>query len=439
MATRIIVKFRRDLVDIPYQDAAHLTLPAFELGAWQGLAAQFPELSLSLDRLLITQTATQIESLLQAAQVQSGEEPPDLLSLMAVGVDGFVDTEVFLNAVRQLPFVDFAYEESSLVQPAVDPSDDTLAPLQGYLLPAPFGVDALFAWSLPGADGANVKFVDIERGWKLDHEDLEGAAIKELNASVPGNAQHSSVCLGIVLAQDNSRGIIGLAPKVQAAIASSMRPALPDALLAAVGFLGPGDVLLIEEQTMLGGPVEIDAHVALLIRVLTLLGVVVIEPAGNGSQNLDTLLRADGPTGTPNGTGLDRTMFNFFDTGAIVVGARNVETRTRRPLSSFGNRVDCHAWGEKIVTTSSIPTFLGPYVGLNPLVGDTGFGETSGASAIIAGTAIIMQGIARAQGTTLTPDRMRKLLSAPFNTQSPDAIGVMPDLREIVDHINDPL
>jgi hypothetical protein len=134
---------------------------------------------------------------------------------MAIDVEGTRITEALLIAIRALPFVEFAYEESPLVPAAINPPDDPLAPLQGYLGPAPFGIEALFAWSLPRADGSNVKFVDIERGWKLDHEDLAGAGIVELNDSVPGNEFHSTACLGIVLAQDNNRGVIGVAPQVR--------------------------------------------------------------------------------------------------------------------------------------------------------------------------------------------------------------------------------
>jgi microbial collagenase len=327
-----------------------------------------------------------------------------------------------------LPFVEFAYEESPLTPAVVNPSDDPLALLQGYLLPAPAGIGATFAWSLPGADGANVRFVDIERGWQLDHEDLAGAGVVALNQSVPGNEFHSTACLGIVLAQDNTRGVIGVAPKVKGAIASSLRPALPDAFLQAVGFLQAGDVLLIEEQTADLRPVEMDPHTALLIRTLMLLGIVVIEPAGNGGHDLNLALRADG-------TSLDRTTPIFFDSGAIVVGARQALSRSRWPSSCFGNRVDCHAWGELIVTTSSIVGPFGPYMGLNPAAGDVGFGGTSGASAIIAGAAIVLQGVARARGTPLTPTRMRELLSGPFNTSSTDPIGVMPDLEQAANHI----
>jgi hypothetical protein len=254
---------------------------------------------------------------------------------------------------------------------------------------------------------------------------------------VPGNEFHSTACLGIVLAQDNTRGIIGLAPKAKGAIVSSLKPSLSDAFVLSVGFLQAGDVLLIEEQTSEGKPVEMDPHLALLIHTLTLLGIVVIEPAGNGfggvGHDLDLQLRSDG-------TSLDRTTPMFFDSGAILVGARHaLISRSRMPFSCFGNRVDCHCWGEGIVTTSSVSGPFGPYMGLNPAGGDAGFGGTSGASAIIAGAAIVLQGIARDQETPLNPSAMRALLSGPFNTTSDnpavDRIGVMPNLKEAINHI----
>ncbi|HON35369.1 MAG TPA: hypothetical protein PLY52_03545 [Methanothrix sp.] len=447
--SRIIIKFRPDLITVPYQDAAQQALPAFAAFAWQQLASLFPDAVLSLNRLITIQTADQIIALLNTARERSGEEPPNLLSIMAIDVDGIVDVPALVADLIALPFVEFAYEETMLAQSTVNFSDDPLAILQGYLFPAPIGIDAFAAWNLPGSDGANVKFGDIELGWNLAHEDLAGAGVVALNQSLPGgpippkcdNVCHSTACLGIVLAQDNDKGVIGIAPKVKAAIASA-HPSTIDAMwLFASQFLGEGDILLMELETFerdaagnpgpnSGKPLEIDPHIALFIRFLTLLGIVVIEPAGNGGHNLDGHLR-------PDGTSLNRFLPTFFDSGAIMVGARHAATRARTPFSCFGNRVDCHAWGEQIVTTSSIPSPFGPYMGLNPLGGDLGFGGTSGASAIIAGAAVVLQGIARARGTPLSPSRMRDLLSDTFNTftDNPDGIGVMPNLEEAANHI----
>jgi hypothetical protein len=375
---RIIVKLRDDLV-LPYQDNAETVLPADLSATWLTLAATFPDAGLALNRLMPTVDEEQLDQLLDAVRAASGNTPPALRSLMAVDVSGPVDRAPLVAALQSLPFIEYAYEESPMVQPSVDPSDDTFAPLQGYLNVAPFGVEAFQAWAFPGSDGAGVRFLDIERGRNLTREDLAGAGVVPLNASVPGNEVHSTHSLGVVLAQGNNRGVIGLAPKVTAAIASSMRPTLADAFVLAVGFLNAGDVLLIEEQTIEGEPVETDPHLALLIRALPLLGITVIEPAGNGSSALDNLLR-------PDGTALDRFSTMFFDSGAVVVGARYpLESRGRLPASSFGNRTDRHAWGEQIVTTSPA---------------------------------------------------MRDMLGGPFNTMSDnpalDQIGFMPKLNEVI-------
>lgn len=55
--------------------------------------------------------------------------------------------------------------------PAVQPSDDPRFPEQGYLGPD-VGINAQYAWGFPGGDGAGTTLIDVERGWKLDHEDL---------------------------------------------------------------------------------------------------------------------------------------------------------------------------------------------------------------------------------------------------------------------------
>ncbi|MFI6870558.1 S8 family serine peptidase [Nocardia sp. NPDC050406] len=427
VAPRIIVKLDPGQVSVPYQDNAHLALGGFAQLAWNTLTASFPGVDLALNRLFSTQSEGQVRALLDAAATNSGLTPPDLLNVMAVDFPRGIDPEGLLGFVRALPFVEFAYVETPTELAAVDPSNDLLAAAQFHLLPAPFGVEAFFAWSLPGADGANVRIADIEYGWDLTHEDLVGGNIAQLNASVPGHALHSTACLGILVGQDNDRGIVGLAPQAKAAVVSALQPSLPDAFVLAVGFLQAGDVLLIEVQSAGGGPVEIDPHVTMLIHALTLLGIVVVEPAGNGRQDLDALLRADG-------TSLQRGAFNFVDSGAIMVGARQALVQDPMSFTSFGSRVDCHAAGENIVTTSVAPA---QYMGILP---GTGFGGTSGASAIIAGTAAITQGIARARGTTLTPTQLRTHLSNPtFNTPTnnpaTDRIGVMPNLKEIAARI----
>jgi hypothetical protein len=99
--------------------------------------------------------------------------------------------------------------------------------------------------------------------------------------------------------------------------------------------------------------------------------------------------------------------------------------------SNFGSRIDCYAWGEFVDTCSSDP--LGSTTLYTP-----GFNGTSAASAIVAGAALSVQGMAEANlGYRFGPKQLRTLLSDPANgtvsnNPAADRIGVMPDLGKIV-------
>jgi len=54
----------------------------------------------------------------------------------------------------------------------INPADDPRSGRQGYLDPAPGGIDARYAWRVPGGTGRGVTVVDLEQGFNLDHEDL---------------------------------------------------------------------------------------------------------------------------------------------------------------------------------------------------------------------------------------------------------------------------
>src|SRR5262249_7272540 len=128
------------------------------------------------------------------------------------------------------------------------------------------------------------------------------------------------------------------------------------------------------------------------------------------------------------------------DSGTIMVGASTSTDRSPLPTiriqnglrygTNFGARVDCYAIGENIETTAKNGT--PPYTPF--------FDGTSGASAIIAGAAISVQSIAEATyGFRLSPQQMRSILSnnlygtPSLNGRDIDKIGVMPDLRRIID------
>src|SRR5687768_15983472 len=75
--------------------------------------------------------------------------------------------------LRRWEIVEQAEPDAPAVDP-VAPADDPRSPNQGYLDPAPDGIDAEFAWGRPGGDGMGQRVVDLEQGWTLNHEDLVG-------------------------------------------------------------------------------------------------------------------------------------------------------------------------------------------------------------------------------------------------------------------------
>jgi hypothetical protein len=372
-----------------------------------------------------------------------------LLSYFAITVPRLADGPAVARAVAAWPHVELAYVEGGVVPPPVHAADDPLSPSQGYLSAAPVGIDAHFVW--PEADGSGIGFVDLEQAWTLDHEDLQ-APVAVIGAHSflqdPWWIGHGTAVLGIVAAVDNDKGVVGIAPGASVRVVSqwfdnSGAPfvSTANAVATAIAAMQEGDVLLLETTTPATNtkfglvPAEVEPLVFDLIRAATSIGITVVEPAGNSGSNLDAL------TDTAGKFVFNRATPDFKDSGAIVVGASSsAAPHSRLGFSDYGSRVDCYAWGENIASCGGFP-FSG--IGNSPQTAYTlTFGGTSGASAIVAGAAVLLQSWAvKMLGHTLSPSMLRKLLSDPsLNTHSNvplnDRIGVMPDLRRIVRHFS---
>ena len=240
--------------------------------------------------------------------------------------------------------------------------------------------------------------------------------------------------LGEVLMVDNTLGGVGIAPSATGRVVSQHRPGgsynTPDAILDAAANMVFGDVLLLEAQEFdpVGGlyywPVEIADATYEAIRLATALGIIVVEAACNGGYDLDAYV---------NGSGqqiFNRGAAGFRDSGAIVVGGSTAAAPHMPVGFNFGTRLDCYAWGQSIDTTSTNAAGddNSAYTGF--------FGGTSGASPIVVGAALIIQGVAQASlGYRFSPAVMRRLLTAngtPSANPAADRMGVMPDLHAII-------
>ncbi|HLM45713.1 MAG TPA: S8 family peptidase [Myxococcaceae bacterium] len=342
-----------------------------------------------------------------------------------------------LNALES---VEIAYLEAA-TQPAwfnARPDNDEVVATaaferqQGYLNAAPMGVDARYAWKVPGGTGAGVKIVDVEGAWNDSHEDLPRFFHEGGSAYTDSLwRDHGTAALGVMVGQANGFGVTGIAYDAQVGREGIANQSIASAITRAALAAGRGGVILVQLQAP--GPrtsrdctcntsqcdeVPLEYWQANFdaIAQATASGVHVVEAAGNGSVNLDD----------PAYHGaFDRSV---RDSGAILVGASSATTRAPMCWTNHGGRVDVHAWGEKVVTLGYGDLF---HSGEDQAY-TASFSGTSSAAPIVVGAVASLQGASQAAGQgSVEPRALRELLS---RTGTPQAsgekrIGSQPDLR----------
>ncbi len=440
----IIIELARKLTD----DSADLRKVATSEG-FRGLKTLLAENPGLKAERVIRSTAPRVIRDRERIAGLSGFAPLETLTAFwRIDVRHVEDSEALRNRLQHLPEISLAYHETAVLEASgFTPATNPYFQHQGYLEARPKGIGAIAAWSTPGCDGSGVRVVDLEAGWILHHEDLPGPQLLAGdNGTADGyvSGDHGAAAMGVIGACSNGAGIIGIAPNIGNLSAASHYDVaqktglhVADAILAVMPDLQPGDIVLMAIQRHQEGkafPVEIDFVDLQAIRLLAAHGVIVVEAAGNGEQNLDLWID---PTGQHC---LDVNSDKHIDSGAImvasasasvIVDSKGVKGHKRYYTSNFGSRINVYAWGEHIYTC-----------GYGTIAGASGkkdaytsnFGQTSGASAIIAGAAALVQSW---HGGSLLPVQMRTLLSNPdTSTQQAnfqnDPIGVMPDIDAIV-------
>jgi len=298
---------------------------------------------------------------------------------------------------------------------------------QDYLYAPPVGLNAPAIWSEAGGTGAGMHFIDVEAGWTVDHEDFNldnffysGGTDEDFG--IP----HGTAVLGEIVGQENGFGIRGFAPDVSYGVEAIDIDAYPDVATyfqEAVDNLNPGDVWLIELQMFPDGfsatPMEfLQVNFDVIWTSVFARGIICVEAGANGSEDLDQV----GYGGLFD--------LSLRDSGAILVGAGTPFGLVAEGFSNYGSRIDCHAWGSQIYTTGYGDLYSeGP-----PTTHYTSdFGGTSGASPMIVGSALCLQGVALAHfGAPLHPLQIRNLLRITGTPHQDPVrhIGRRPDLGE---------
>lgn len=401
---------------------------------------------------------------------------PDLSVFYGVTASNgqFGDFAEQFNAVDEI--------SGAYVKPAAEPPVRTTAPpspdeapavtpnyvaRQGYLGPAPGGIDARYASTWPAGGGNEVRIVDVEWGWKLSHEDLlqvQGGVVVGTASTAQSKVDHGTAVIGVLGGDRNAFGITGICPEALVMTASVEGSSTATTIRDAVNRLRPGDFMLLEihragpRNNYAARPDQL-GYIAIewwpddfaVISFATSQGIIVVEPAGNGAEDLDDALYDTAGTGFPTDwtNPFDR---NNRDSGAIVVGAGAPPPgthgqnwgadRSRLSFSNYGALIDAQGWGQEITTT-----------GYGDLQGGTdqdfwyadSFNGTSGASPVVTGALVCLQGVLRTKHQLMMPSDARSWLRATGSAQQDEPgrpatqrIGNRPDLKVLLDRYTKP-
>jgi hypothetical protein len=393
--------------------------------------------------------------------------------------------EALAAQLRQLETVDGAYvkppaEPAHLVldrrnlmievEPAIGEAPTT-SPLftdrQDYLDAAPVGVDAAYAWSQAGGRGQNIRVIDCEWGWLFSHEDLVVNSLGLIAGSNHSSTNHGTAVHGEIGGDENAFGVTGISPAAGLGSSSFFGQVESTAIKAAADTLSAGDIILLEihrpgpnakgiefQQGYVGIEWWPDDFVA--IRYAVSKGIIVVEAAGNGWENLDAAIYNTPLVGFPSWW---TNPFNVANPSsqAVLAGAGDppygTHGRTNPPSSKWGHltytdrarcgfsnwgaRVDAQGWGWE-VTTTGYGDLQG---GADPNRWYTDqFSGTSSASPIVVAALASTQGVLKAKGMPLmTSQGARDLLRITGSPQQAatdrpvsQRVGNRPNLRQLI-------
>lgn len=440
--TRLVVQFDEN-ARVRVRGGRLVSFANRDLAELEGILVPFGP---TTTRPMFVRSEGAIDLMRARAETRSGRELPDLNSYVELDL---IDpaTDRLLESLNALDIVRIAYRASLPAPPPVDipPVTPDGEADQIYIDAAPRGIDARAAWTRPGGRGEGVFLVDIEYDWRDTHEDLE-SSLNAFYCFTPNAEQfieHGTAVLGEIIGGDNGYGVTGIASAVDIGMVTHYPNGtdynVARSIECAAGLMEPGDVLLIEAQTFgphgLFVPPEYDQAEYDAIAVASAAGIVVVETAGNGDEDLDHIDFAGK---------FDRAV---RDSGALIVGAGAdfwyepdyQPDRSRLDFSTYGSRVDLQGWGDDVITTGYGDAFDGDG-DPNQYYTDL-FSGTSSAAPMIAGAAAVMQGVQMAcGGPPLEPAAIRDLLVATGSPQVagpyPGHIGPRPDLAAALVHVD---
>lgn len=416
------------------------------------------------------------------AENRSGRDTPDARLEFRAWVSDVAAVEEVIRRLRLVPWV----EAVDYSRPLVDTMDvapptcdltswqDWRGPSNalaggGYTGMRRGGINADFARGIPGGRGSAVRITLIESWWETDpltlrwlHEDLpetpptllghsaefDAATREYLNEWFDG-VRHGIRTAGVVAAQDNGYGMIGIAPEAEIALSTQIwglcggvNPCAfsddPVPYWSAVNAARPGDIISISVALPTDGsdqdaPAEYALPIRNAIETAVGRGVVVVEAAGNSGRNLDEVIGFR--PGDPR-------------SGAIIVTGGH-PTNHAWYLFNYGSAVALQGWGTEVATLGGCDLFSVPVPppataecpnavetcemeAVDPQQPYTRyFNGTSSATPMVAGAAAAIQGILNSHGMTPLDSWDMQQLLVETGTHGPAGTraGPLPDLH----------
>jgi hypothetical protein len=382
------------------------------------------------------------------ARLPAGAVRPGHLGLwFRLRVADAARARVLRAALKRSPWVEYADHEPIRVpcspalpaEPVAAPSSlDDIPPFtpnfesyQGYRGAAPDGMGFDRVRSVLGARGEDVTIYHVEADWVWDHEDLGLSPFDFVGSMSPGTgngSNHGTGVVGLLYARRNGYGMTGVVDATRLQLVpidqhTSLAGATAQAILRAL----PGDVL-----TLIGGynlqltkPDDIVPYEFFQVNFDVILtastrGLIVIESAGNGDNDLD------------DPRFQRRFDLSVRDSGAIFVGATDGAQAVRAPFSNYGSRIDTNGWGYDVATLG-YGTLFSPNGDRRQKYTEQ-YAGTSSASALLTGVVASLSSAARIQlGRLLSPQEVRQLLRSHGTAIPTGQIGTRPDLAAMFD------
>lgn len=410
---------------------------------------QIPEIKALVDEYAITFykgipiSEFKIQALHKAA-IENGHDGASVLKLrniLRLEIPSATNSKLVALAskLEQLSLIEYcSLVPLSPIQPPADiaPATPDYESNQTYLDPNP-GVNMRYAWEL-GLTGSGIRIRDVEYGFNKNHEELvdrntfiaPGMTIS--SSATATYTEHGTSVFGIMYADKGGYGITGMCPDATEMVLfpewQQTGYNRVNAVSQSIANSVAGDVIVYEMQAYGQSnnfvPAEFDNVVWDLTKAATDSGIIIVEAAANGNQNLDSTFYA--------------SYMARGNSGAIIVGAGTSDLlHNRMSYSTYGSRVDLQGWATNVRSCGKGDLIM---IGGDFNQSYTNFSGTSSATPMVASCVVVLQSYYYSlTGTYMSPSAMRQLLQTtgiPQGTAVSGNIGPLPNMEAAIGQLN---